>query len=205
MLYNTGFKSCKVIKGPTQEQIYKMPEFFAMSRNEICNNAKCPDVLKEILDQYPWDGRDNVIQVRTQDFRVKRPPALGGHWHTDVMVLLNDGISRIAKSSDELHLMVCSWGGVVGTDFLTTPMEMGDVFTKADNFTVGNIMLNANAGPQDHYQSKDGELIEYTSLDIHRMGTTPNLGKFRLMIVAFDCSTISPGGIVLPSIEEREV
>ena len=205
MIYNTGFKISKYIKGPTQEQIYTMPEYFAMSKTEIYADPNCPSILKEILDQFPWDGRHNVIQVRPQDFKIQIPKeALGGHYHTDIMVLLNDGTSRIAKDSNELHLMVCSWGDVVGTDFLTTPIEMGDIFNPADNTSPMDVHLKALHGPQDHYQSKNGELIEYTSLDIHRMGSNPKLGRYRLMIVAFDCDSVPAGGKILPSIAEKE-
>lgn len=128
MLYNSTWKRKNIITGPTQEEIFHMPEYFALSREEVFAHSGTPDFLKFILDEFPWDGRKSLLQIRPQDFRNKIPDALGSNYHTDIMVRLHDGHVRVARDSHEMHLMVCSWGGVVGTDFISTPMEMRDIF-----------------------------------------------------------------------------
>ncbi len=188
---------------PTQAEIYGCPEYFGLSRDEITSHESCPSFLRRILAAFPWDGRQSVVQVRPQDFRKAAPEALGRHWHTDINVLLNDGQRRIASSSSELHLMVCSWGGVVGTEFMTTPLTLPDVLNPASNFSPMDLHNAANAVTEPGYVSTDGELVEYTSLDIHRMGPSPTLGTLRLMIVAFDSDQIAGGGKILPSLSSR--
>jgi hypothetical protein len=205
LLYNTTHRVTKSIASPSQEEIYNCPEYFALSYDEILKSKTCPEFLKKILDEFPWDGRPNVLQVRPQDFRVKRPELLGDNMHTDIMVRLNDGNVRVARNSHEFHLMVCSWGGVTGTDFIKTPMEMRDIFDGVKpEFTPMDLLNTVHATPFDVVTSKEGELIEYTSRDIHRMHPNYRLGNFRLMIVAFDTDTVVAGGMVLPSIKEKQ-
>lgn len=205
MIYNATWRRKNFIEGPTQDQIYRMPEYFARSREEVFADPRCPDFLKRILDQFPWDGRKSLLQIRPQDFRTRVPEALGSNWHTDIMVRLHDGNVRVARDSKEMHLMVCSWGDVVETEFLGNPMEMRDIFDgQKPEFSPMDLLNTVHRTPLKIESARPGELIEYTSADIHRMGDRPRLGRLRLMIVAFDSDTIEAGGIELPSIEERE-
>ncbi len=204
MIYNQSWHRRQTIEGPTQEQIFTMPEYFALSREEVYAHAGCPDFLKRILDLFPWDGRKSLLQIRPQDFRTRMPDALGSNWHTDIMVRLHDGHVRVARDSYEMHLMVCSWGEVVETEFIGNAMEMRDIFDKqTPEFSPMDLLNNVHRTRLQIERAEPGQLIEYTSRDIHRMGERPRLGRLRLMIVAFDSDTIEAGGIIIPSIEER--
>lgn len=205
--YNSGWRPTKRIEGPTQEQIFTMPEYFALSRAEIYADPKCPDFLKRLLDEFPWDGRHNVIQVRPQDFRKGVPRVLGEGWHTDIMVCLPDR-HRVCEAVQEFHLMVASWGNVVGTEFMARPFRARDIFDgQKPEFTPGELhelAKNQEASGAPSFISGDGQLVEYTSADLHRVARNPKPGRLRLMIVAFDCNSVPGGGLILPSISEKE-
>jgi hypothetical protein len=205
MLYNSTWKRGKTIEGPTQEEIYVCPDYFALSRSEIYAHSGCPEFLKRLLDEFPWDGRHNVIQVRAQDFRRAPPDALGSNWHSDILVRLHDGNVRVAKDSKEFHLMVCSWGDVVETDFISTPMEMPDCLgEEGKTFSPMDLLNRVHASQFQFESALPGQLVEYTSADVHRMGPNFRLGKLRLMIVAFDCEQVPSGGLIVPPIRDRE-
>jgi hypothetical protein len=202
VIYNTGQRYGKLIEPPTQEEIYNMPEYFALSREEIYAHDGCPSFLKRILDQFPWDGRNNVLQVRPQDFRKAKPALLGDHWHIDIMVRLNDGHVRVAKSLDEFHLMVCSWGDVVETEFIATPLDLPDL--NDPSISHMDFFHEVNRRQFEIRAPKPGQLVEYTSKDIHRMGPNIKLGNLRLMIVAFDTDSVGGSGLILPSIRDKD-
>jgi len=82
MIYNTGFVFRKLIESPTQEEVYSCPEFYALTRQEILSHDQCPDFLRRVLGEFPFDGRQNVVQVRPQDFRTQATGHMGDHWHT---------------------------------------------------------------------------------------------------------------------------
>lgn len=203
MIYNTGWKPGKIIPSPTQEEILYLPEYFAFSKEEIYADKDCPYFLKTILDQYQFDGRNNVIQVRTQDFRDPKVIMKGDHWHTDIMVTLNDGKLRVARNVKDFHLMVCSWGDVVETEFMKTPLDMPDLFDSQGPFSPMDLLIKANSIKDQTYSPLPGQLVEYTSADIHKMGSKIRAARLRLMIVAFDCDSYMGGGIKLPSIKNR--
>lgn len=204
MIYNQTFHPSKFIEPPTQEEIYRLPEYFAMSLDEVVAHDQCPSFLKRILFEFPWDGRPSVLQIRPQDFRQKKPDLLGDHWHTDVMVRLNDGRVRVAKSSYEFHLMVCSWGDVTETEFISTPMDMPDMFDPGVDFSPMQLLTTAQSIQHTIWRASPGQLVEYTSRDLHRMSPDIRLGRLRLMIVAFNCDHVPANGIVIPSIAEKE-
>ena len=115
MLYNTTHKLTKVIEAPTQEDIYNCPHYFAMSYNQL-KESGAPEFLIALLDQSPFDGRKNILQIRPQDHRSSNIKIDGSHWHTDYNVqLLVDGEQKkiYADDHDDFHLMVISWDMVV--------------------------------------------------------------------------------------------
>ncbi len=204
MIYNTGVKFGKIIESPTQEEIYSCPHYFAFSKQEIFDDKDCPPFLKRLLDEFPFDGRNNVVQVRPQDFRTAKPPLIGDHWHTDVMVRLNDNKVRCASSINEFHLMVASWGGVTSTEFMFSEFEAPDILGNMEKFGALELLNKANAVSQISKKALDGELVEYTSGDIHRVSNDFVLGKMRLIVVAFDCDSYLGGGQKLQSIKEKD-
>src|SRR5271166_3488636 len=120
MLYNVTHKLTKQIPEPSQEEIYNCPYYFGMSLEQV-KQSGAPEFLVKILDQFPWDGRKSILQIRPQDFRYRRPNIDGGFWHCDDNVRLISSTPS-ADSIDDFHLMVISWGGVCGTEFIETPM-----------------------------------------------------------------------------------
>lgn len=201
MIYNTGHRFTKLLTSVEQEQIYECPEYFAMSRDEIIKSG-CPEFLKRTINEFPWANRPNVIQVRPQDFRRSKPAALGDGWHIDDNVRLKDGKVRVAKSLEDFRLLVVSFGGVVQTDFIATPLEMPDISIPGTHY--GEFFSKLANHKFEIHQAAPNQLAEYTSKDIHRMGQSYNLGRLRLMIVAFESDEVVGDGIVLPSIKERE-
>lgn len=201
MLYNTGLKLGSFLTPIEQKEIYECPEFFAMSRDEIIQSGQCPDSLKRALDEMPWTGRHNVIQVRPQDWRTQHPVVLGAGWHVDVNARLNDGTVRVAKSPTDFHLMVVSFGEVAETDFIATPMELPDVMT-ADHGHLFGVEIHKQAF--EVVSNQPCQLAEYTSTDIHRLSTRYRLGRLRLLIVAFESDDVPSGGAIMPSLAERK-
>lgn len=202
MIYNTTHKFTKTfIDLPSQEDIFNMPEYFAMSRDEVVKSG-CPDFLKVLLNQFPWLDRPNVLQIRPQDFRLAKPMLLGDCWHIDVNVRLKDGKIRGAKSMEDFRLLVVSFGGVVGTDFIKTPLDLPDLGLPGANY--GQFFTDVGQMQFEIEQAQPNQLAEYSSKDIHRMGQKWTLGRFRLMIVAFESDEVIGDGIVLPSLREKE-
>ncbi len=204
MIYNTGHSFTKLIEPPTQEEIMDCAEFFALSKEEVLAHPKCTPALARIINEFPWTGRHSVVQVRPQDFRVSAPEVLGGHWHLDNMVMLNDGRKRIASSADEFKLMVISFGEVVETEFIRTPLDLPNVYK--NECTLPELLFDRLGQEQFEIHSPlPNQMVEYTSKDMHRIGLNPKLGNCRLMIVAFECDSYMGGGIVLPSINEKNM
>lgn len=199
-VYNNTHKMLDVLPEVAQDDILNCPEFFAMSLSEILQSGQCPKFLEDILNKFPWSGRHNVIQVKPQDFRVAKPKLLGTGVHSDTSVMLNDGITRVADNLDDFRLITVSFGGIVETQFVATPMELPDL----DDPNV-NVLKFFQALPDNlKYDSPaPNQIAEYTSLDLHRMGTDFKLGNARLFIVAFECNRPMGGGIILPSIIDR--
>lgn len=202
MLFNTGYKKSKFIREPDQDEIYEMPEYFAMSKEEISNHPTCTPALRRIIGDFPWISRKTVLQVRPQDFRKAKPELLGDHWHVDVNVRLKDEKVRVAKSMDDFRLLVVSFGDVCGTEFIATQMELEDI--TLPHFDHGKFFDEVNRMKFDIFRAEQGQVIEYTSRDMHRMSPNFRIGRLRLMIVAFECDEVEADGWVLPSIMEKD-
>lgn len=201
IIYNSGHRFLSFIDPPSQEEIYNCPEFFACSTDEVKAHAGTPEFLKRLIDSYPWADRPNVLQIRPQDFRNGKPELLGDHWHVDVNVRLKDGKVREAKDIDDWRLLVCSWGNIVETEFIKTPLHLPNVCETGNH---PQFFAHVNTLPFQIEACLPNQLAEYTSRDIHRMGSKIRPGRFRLMIVAFESSTVTGDGWVLPSIREKE-
>src|SRR5271170_2742591 len=85
MMYNTTHKLTKIILPPSQEDIYNCPHYFAMSYEQV-KSSGAPEFLIKLLDQFPFDDRKNILQIRPQDFRKDNASIDGRHWHTDYNV-----------------------------------------------------------------------------------------------------------------------
>jgi len=200
LLYNTGYKFTQVFPEVDQESILNCPEYFAMNLDQVTKDLQCPAFLKELLNKFPWTGRNNVIQVKPQDFRISKPATLGEGIHLDLNVRLNDGKTRMADSVDDFKLFVTSFGEVVETEFVKDSLELPAL--KDD---LSNLMEVFGALPAkvEWNSSAPNQLCEYTSRDFHRMGTNYKLGKARLLVVAFECNKNLADGKVLPNILTR--
>lgn len=209
MQYNTGLKLTKIIQPPSQEDIYNCPHYFAMSYDQV-KASGAPEFLIKLLDQFPFDGRKNVLQIRPQDFRNGNPSIDGRHWHTDYNVRLvkPDGSQYkvYANSHEDFHLMVISWGAGASTDFITTPMELPDNLKNKDSdedWNFWNDELNKRlAQPFDFVKAEKNQMVEYTTRELHRADGIVHSNGLRLMIVAFDCDSIDGTVRVLPSIRD---
>lgn len=206
MLYNTTHRFTKVIEAPSQEDIYNCPHYFAMSYDQV-KASGAPQFLIGLLDQFPFDGRKNILQIRPQDFRNDNSPIDGKHWHTDYNVrVLDNGIQRkiYAKNHDDFHLMVISWGAGCCTEFIDTPMELPDNLAVKDTkegWDFWNGLLNGKLSePHAIITAPKNQMVEYTARDLHRADGILHSTGLRLMIVAFDCDEIDGTVRVLPSI-----
>ena len=190
-MYNVTHKVSKIIEPPSQEDIYNCPYYFAMSYDQV-KKSGAPQFLINLLDQFPWDGRKNVLQIRPQDFRNGNSPIDGTFWHLDDSVRLltpaGQEVNVFAKSLYDWHLMVISWGAGCNTQFITTPMsDLGELHRPFETIT-----------------AEKNQLIEYTSRDLHRADGICHSTGLRLMIVAFDCSDVDGNVRILPSIREKD-
>jgi hypothetical protein len=202
MLYNATHKWLNFLPEASQEDILNCPEFFAMSLEEIEKSGSCPEFLLKILRAFPWLSRPNVIQVKPQDFRKSVPRALGTNTHLDDNVRLKDGVCRTSDNLFDFRLLSVCFGDVLETDFVSTPMELPDLDDKK-NVDYAKWFANLPNNLQYHHAAPN-QLAEYTSRDLHRMGTRPRLGRARLFIVAFECNKPISGGKIFPTILERE-
>lgn len=208
MIYNTTHKLTKIIQSPSQEDIYNCPHYFAMSYDQV-KTSGAPTFLVSILDQFPFDGRKNVLQIRPQDFRDKSANIDGRHWHTDYNVrLLDDGIQtkKYANNHDDFHLMVISWGAGCSTEFIDTPMDLPnnlELKDSKDKWDLWDKSLADRLGqPFEVTSAPKGQMMEYTARDLHRADGIMHSNGLRLMIVAFDCDDIEAKVRILPSIKE---
>jgi hypothetical protein len=211
MLYNTTHQLTKIIEPPSQEDIYNCPHYFAMSYDQV-KASGAPEFLIKLLDQFPFDGRKNVLQIRPQDFRNGNNPIDGRHWHTDYNVRLLDPAGNqfkvYAKNHDDFHLMVISWGAGCSTEFIDTPMELPDnldAIHSKEEWEKWNAALDGElAKPHKVISAPKNQMVEYTSRDLHRADGVMHSSGLRLMIVAFDCNEIDGTVRVLPSIKELD-
>lgn len=208
MLYNTTHRLTKIIDPPSQEDIYNCPHYFAMSFDQV-KDSNAPQFLLQLLDQFPFDGRRNILQIRPQDFRAGNTPIDGRHWHTDYNVrILDQGQQKkvYAESHDDFHLMVISWGAGCSTEFVQTPMELPDNLAHKDTKEDWEKWdTSLNAALQQRYEvisAPKNQMMEYTSRDLHRADGIMHAPGLRLMIVAFDCNSIDGTVRVLPSIRD---
>lgn len=102
------------------------------------------------------------------------PYVTGAHWHTDISVLPIDSTKRICKPNDPWNLKLVSFGDVCETEFQTGETALPN------------------------------QLIEYNSTEIHRASPIRRTKNFRMVIVVIECNEYLGGGIVRPSIKERE-
>lgn len=211
MLYNTTHKFTKYIEPPSQEDIYNCPHYFAMSYQQV-KASGAPEFLIKLLDQFPFDGRKNILQIRPQDFRSNNIPIDGRHWHTDYNVRLldhnGDQFKVYAKSHDDFHLMVISWGAGCGTEFIDTAMELPDnlnaIYSQDDWEKWNNALSDELKRPYTIITAPKNQMVEYTSRDLHRADGIMHSNGLRLMIVAFDCDDIDGTVRVLPSIKDLD-
>jgi len=211
MLYNTTHKFTKIIEAPSQEDIYNCPHYFAMSYDQV-KNSGAPSFLINILNQFPFDGRKNILQIRPQDFRNTTISIDGKHWHTDynVRVLDETGNQKkiYANDHDDFHLMVISWGAGCSTEFIDTPMELPDNIqnknTKNDWDNWDSALQAALRNPHKTLTAPKNQMVEYTSRDLHRADGIMHSQGLRLMIVAFDCNNIDGTERILPSIKDQD-
>jgi hypothetical protein len=208
--YNTGHRFTKIIESPTQEDIYNCPHYFAMSYDQIKMSGP-PAFLMKILDQFPFDGRKNILQIRPQDFRDKNSNIDGRHWHTDYNVRLLDGDIQkkvYAKNHDDFHLMVISWGAGCNTEFITTPMNLPNNLELKDskeNWEIwDNSLKERLSNPFEAITAPKNQMVEYTTRDLHRADGIMHSSGLRLMIVAFDCDEIDGNVRMLPSIRDLD-
>jgi hypothetical protein len=208
MIYNTGHKFTKVIEPPSQEDIYNCPHYFGMSYDQV-KESGAPEFLIKLLDQFPFDGRKNILQIRPQDFRSSNIKIDGSHWHTDYNVrLLVDGQQTkiYANDHDDFHLMVISWGAGPSTEFITTAMDLPDNLKNKDSdadWKSWNDALNSRlAQPYEAITAPKNQMLEYSTKDLHRADGILHSTGLRLMIVAFDCNSIDGQIRILPSIKE---
>jgi hypothetical protein len=206
MLYNTTHKFTKIIEAPAQEDIYNCPHYFAMSYDQV-KTSGAPKFLIDLLDQFPFDGRKNILQIRPQDFRAGEAGIDGKHWHTDYNVRLLDK-KVYAKNHDEFHLMVISWGAGPSTEFIDTPMELPNNLETKDTKEKWDLWDNALSKklgePHDIVSAPKNQMIEYTARDLHRASSVVQSKGLRLMIVAFDCDDIDGNVRILPSIKDMD-
>jgi hypothetical protein len=211
MLYNTTHKLTKLIEPPHQEDIYNCPHYFAMSYDQV-KAAGAPQFLINLLNQFPFDGRKNILQIRPQDFRNKNIPIDGRHWHTDYNVRLLDAAGNqkkvYANGHNDFHLMVISWGAGCSTEFIKTPMDLPNNLenknTKEDWDKWDNALKDALLQPHEIITAPKNQMVEYTSCDLHRADGVLHSWGLRLMIVAFDCDDIDGVVRILPSIKEQD-
>lgn len=209
MLYNTTHKLTKIIAPPSQEDIYNCPHYFGMSYDQV-KNSGAPEFLIKLLDQFPFDGRRNILQIRPQDFRSGNAPIDGRHWHTDYNVRLLDSNGDqhkiYAEGHGDFHLMVISWGAGCSTEFIETAFELPDNLekknTKEDWETWDAALKSALQQPHNVISAPKNQMMEYTSRDLHRADGICHSAGLRLMIVAFDCNHIDGSVRILPSIRD---
>jgi hypothetical protein len=208
MIYNTGHKFTKIIEPPSQEDVYNCPHYFGMSYDQV-KESGAPEFLIKLLDQFPFDGRKNILQIRPQDFRSSNIKIDGSHWHTDynVRLLVDSQQTKIyANDHNDFHLMVISWGAGPSTEFITTAMDLPDNLKNKDSdadWKSWNYALNSRlAQPYETITAPKNQMLEYSTKDLHRADGILHSTGLRLMIVAFDCNSIDGQIRILPSIKE---
>lgn len=205
MLYNTTHKLGNYISGPNQEEIYTCPHYFAMSLKQI-KEANAPTWLLKVLEQFPFDGRKEIIQVRPQDFRKANIKIDGSHWHSDYNQRLIDKNGQEYKvyptRHNDFHVMTISWGAGPQTEFIETPMELPNNLVDWDGWR--QALDQRLSEPFETITCPKDQMIEYTSYDLHRADAILHSTGLRLIIIAFDNDQIEGNVRILPSIKEND-
>lgn len=201
MLFNATHKLSKYIAPPSQDDIYNCPHYFGMSLEQV--KRTCPQFLKDLLDQFPWDGRKTHLQIRPQDFRHGNPPQRGAFWHLDdnaEMIRPNGSTyDKYAKDINDWHLMSITWGAGSKTEFCDLPLDLP--YTTCAN--EGNV-IKALPATYPIMAAEHDYLYEYTSRDLHRGDGKCHKQGLRLFIVAFDSSDFENNERILPSIRQLD-
>lgn len=187
MIFNTTYELANIIESPTQEELYNTPEFFAMSYEDIIKHPKCPQHLKEVLNQFHWIGRPNYVQVRIQDYRKEKGFTLGHGWHVDLNTPLANGRENRAKNLDEFRSMTASFGNVLETQFVKGPIEI-DIHkvNPYDHVQFANYIANLNP---EVVTALPDQLAIYTAYDAHRANPIYRIGNIRMIIVTVECDS----------------
>lgn len=201
MLFNSTHAFGNIVSDLSQDEILNTPEYFAISREGILNDKRCPEHLKKVLAEMPWKDRRSCVQVKPQDWRWGRPDVLGCHWHVDVNVQLHDGKNRTADHWNDWRLFLVSFGGVAGTDFINVQTDVDVDENQIGQFTKA---LATVQPAMSYMRAPDHHVMEYTSRDIHRLSPIVNRKAARLLIVAFESDQDLADGVVMPSIRDRE-
>jgi hypothetical protein len=212
MLYNTGHKFIKIIDPPSQEDIYNCPYYLAMSYEQI-KQSGAPQFLIKILNEFPFSGRKNFLQIRPQDFRTNELPYNfdGTHWHTDYNVRLlryDKQVKFYAKNHQDFRIMSMSFGAGPSTQFITTPMELPNNLETQDSKEKWDIWdKSVKSRLEQGYDSKTSaknQLSEYTTLDLHRCDGSIYSNGLRLVIVAIENDDIDGNVRILPTIRDYD-
>lgn len=201
MLYNTTYRFTKTIEPPSREDIYNCHHYFSMSYDQI-KIAGAPEFLIKLLDQLPFDGRKNIIQVRPQDFRNGNKVVDGVQWHTDVSARMLDDKKLFVKKHNDWHLMLVSFGAGCSTEFIATPMELIDNLEEHQKWAT--VLTEKLTKPFETIIAPKNQLVEYTERDIHRADGIMQSNGLRLAIIAFDCDDGEGNVRILPSIKELD-
>jgi len=210
LLYNGTHKLTKVIAPPSQEDIYNCPHYFGMSYEQVKWSGP-PRFLINLLDQFPFDGRKNVLRICPQDFRQGIATIDGTYWHVDHSVRLlrlnQTEWKAYAKTPDEFHLMLISWGAGCKTEFLDSPMELPAKIVEDRYRSDWKVALEKRLSedPPKIVTVEKNQLVEYTSRDIHREDGVVHSTGLRLMVAALDCDDIQGNVRIFASIKELDV
>jgi hypothetical protein len=184
---------------PTQEEIKEMPNFYGSDVDFVLNHPETPDFVKNMVNAIPWSGKRKyrIIQTRTALVDEKFG-MIGNFWHIDVDIPAYrfSDVHRVSQSYDDFISHFVTFGQVDGenladTEFITTPLEIDEIldFKNLDYF---KFVRDVEARrPFETKIVKSGQLVRYTSYNIHR-GLQPNRKGYRGLVGSIESDVMFP-------------
>jgi len=211
MIYN--LPDTPVIKDfehPSQDEIKNMPNFYGSDVDFVLNHPDTPDFVKKMIDAIPWSGtrKYRIIQTRTA---LVNPyfGMIGNFWHIDVDIpayKFSDR-HRVSCSYDDFISHFVTFGQVDGiniadTEFITSPIEMDEVkdFKNLDYFKF--VLDVESKRPFNTKIIKSGQLVRYSSYNIHR-GLQPTVEGYRGLVGSMESDVMFPVNEMKPKLCAR--
>lgn len=190
MRCNDSFTFGDMLGELEQEEIRNTPS----GVHDLCDFDKLVErgiyssAVRNIARRLPWknDREFQTLIVRSQGAAALEKRT-GSFWHLDIDVVGKQG-QIVAPTWDDMRLAVVSFGDACETEFIAEPLELAVGPVPAVSLYVelaGRINAMQTQAGLLIRRARPGQVVSYSSRDIHRAGPIRN-HRNRLLLIAVE-------------------